>query len=389
MAPLSPKDDNKPTLSDNEKLHNSKRVVIKCGSALLVDSKTGKVRANWLASLAADINTLRGRGVEVLVVSSGAVAIGRKILGLKLRKTKLEEKQAAAATGQVELMKAWQEALGQFGLHCAQSLLTAYDTERRRNWLNARSTFDTLLGLGIVPVINENDTIATEEIRYGDNDRLAARVAQMVGADLLLLLSDIDGLYTADPHSEPNARHIPRVEEISLEIENMAGGSNAIAGVGSGGMKTKIDAAKIAISQGCNVMILDGRENHPVKRALNGAKSTLFAAELDPQTARMAWLKHNLKPQGAYLVDAGAAGALLKGASLLPVGVKDVEGNFERADAVAIKTLEGQIIARGLSAYSTHDAMKIIGKKSSEVEEILGYSGRPALVHRDDMVVEH
>ncbi len=374
-------------LDETSKLQHSKRVVIKCGSSLLVDTSSGKVRGEWLKSLAIDIKALLENGTEVLVVSSGAVAMGRKILGLK-KKTKIEEKQAAAATGQVELMKAWQDALGEVNLHCAQSLLTAYDTERRRNWLNARATFDTLLSLGIVPIINENDTIATEEIRYGDNDRLAARVAQMVGADYLLLLSDIDGLYTADPRSNPKARHIPLVQAITPDIEKMAGGSNADAGVGSGGMKTKIDAAKIAISQGCNVMILDGRDKSPISRALAGDKATTFAAQLDPQTARLAWLRHNLKPQGAYVVDDGAAKALKKGGSLLPVGVKEVEGSFERGDAVAIKSGDGNIIARGLSAYNAHDAQMIMGKKSGEIEEILGYSGRPALVHRDDMVAE-
>lgn len=369
-------------------IKEAKRIIIKCGSALLVDKAKGLPRNAWLASLAEDIAALKAQGKDVLVVSSGAVALGRRILGLTPKKTHIEEKQAAAATGQVELMKAWQKMLDIYDIKCAQSLLTAYDTERRRNWLNAKNAFDALFSLGVVPIVNENDTIATEEIRYGDNDRLAARVAQMVGADLLLLLSDIDGLYNADPRSNKDAKHIPIVEEITPEIEAMAGGVNASAGVGSGGMKTKIDAAKIATSSGCTVGILDGRAPHPLRRAKDGEKATYFTAKIDPQTARITWLAHNLKPQGVYIIDDGAKDALIKGGSLLPVGVKAIEGNFERGDAVSISSQNGEIIAHGLSAYSVGDAQKIIGKRTGEIEKILGYSGRPALVHRDDMVLE-
>lgn len=364
----------------------SKRIVIKCGSSLLID-KNG-ARINWLNSLAEDIKILRNQNIEVLIVTSGAVALGRRILGLNQAKIKLEEKQAAAATGQVELMQIWQNALAGQDIKCAQTLLTAYDTERRRNWLNARGTFEALFALGAVPIVNENDTIATEEIRYGDNDRLAARVCQMIGADILLLFSDIDGLYEENPRINKDAKHIPIVEIIDANIEAMAGGANAEDGVGTGGMRTKIDAAKIATSAGARVAILDGTKDFPIKRLLAGEKSTWFSATSDKQTARNAWLGSNLKPQGALIIDDGALKALAKGGSLLPVGVKSVEGNFERGDAVAIKAQNGEIIARGICAYNAADAIKIIGKKSGEIEEILGYLGRPALVHRDDMVME-
>ena len=368
-------------------LRAANRIVIKCGSALLVDSLNGIVRNEWLSSLAQDIAKLRAQKKDILIVTSGAVALGRKALKLKSGKLKLEEKQAAAATGQVGLMQAWQDALRQFDIVCAQSLLTAYDTERRRNWLNARATFESLFSFGAIPIVNENDTIATEEIRYGDNDRLAARVAQMIGADALVLLSDIDGLYDANPRDNPSANHLPIVSQITPQIEAMAGGANSATGVGTGGMRTKIDAAIIATSAGANVYIADGREQSPIARILDGEKHTIFTAHTDPKAARISWLSHNLKPQGAFIIDAGASKALKKGGSLLPVGVKSIDGSFERGDAIAIKTEDGQIIARGLSAYNSADAAMIIGKKSTEIEEILGYSGRPALVHRDDMVL--
>jgi glutamate 5-kinase len=363
----------------------TKRIVIKCGSSLLVAQ--GEVRAQWLESLANDIAHLRAQNKEVLIVTSGAVALGRKTLGLGRRKLKLEEKQAAAATGQVVLMQAWQKALNAHSINCAQTLLTAYDTERRRNWLNARATFDALFAMNVVPIVNENDTIATDEIRYGDNDRLAARVAQMIGANSLVLLSDIDGLYEANPRDNPNAKHLPIIENITPEIEAMAGGVNLAAGVGSGGMRTKIDAANIATSGGANVIIANGEALNPISKIINGARHTIFTAKIDPQTARLAWLSHNLKPQGNFIVDDGAIKALKKGGSLLPVGVTSIDGSFERGDAVAIIDCNGAIIARGLSSYNSSDAAFIIGKKSSEIEDILGYSGRPALVHRDDMVV--
>lgn len=363
----------------------AKRIVIKCGSSLLV-GKDGAAK-EWLFALAQDIAQMRKSGVEILVVTSGAVALGRRILGLGTAKIKLEEKQAAAAAGQVELMQIWQSALGSQNIACAQTLLTAYDTERRRNWLNARATFEALFTLGAVPIVNENDTIATEEIRYGDNDRLAARVAQMIGADILVLFSDIDGLYDMDPRANPNANHIPMVQTIDALIEKAAGGANLEAGVGSGGMRTKIDAAKIATSAGSHVAICNGTEHHPLANLASGGKATWFTRALDPKSARKAWLGSNLKPQGKFLIDKGAKAALAKGGSLLPVGVTAIDGNFERGDAVAIQGPDGAIFARGISAYSSLDALTIIGKQSSEIEEILGYSGRPALVHRDDMVL--
>lgn len=367
-------------------LESANRIVIKCGSALLVEN--GKVRDSWLSTLASDIAELRAKGKEILIVTSGAVALGRNRLCLGFGKLKLEEKQAAAAAGQIILMQAWQSAFEKHQIACAQTLLTAYDTERRRNWLNARNTFDALFQMGAIPIVNENDTIATEEIRYGDNDRLAARVAQMVGAETLVLLSDIDGLYDKNPREFKDANHIPIVTEINDSIFAMAGGANQSAGMGSGGMRTKIDAALIATSAGANVIIANGQTENPLKSIQSGTKNTLFKANTDPKTARLSWLSHNLKPQGAFVIDDGAKKALLGGASLLPIGVKSIEGSFERGDAVAIKAEKGEIIARGICAYNSADAAMIIGKKSHEIEEILGYSGRPALIHRDDMVVE-
>lgn len=365
----------------------ARRIVVKVGSALLVDAATGEAARDWLGALAADCAVIRARGGEVVVVSSGAVAMGRRVLGLGPGKLALEEKQAAAAAGQARLLAAWGDAFAPHGAPVAQALLTPDDTERRRRWLNARATLDTLLALKAVPVINENDTVATQELRYGDNDRLAARVAQMVGADALVLLSDVDGLYTADPRRDPAARHIDVVETIDAAIEAMAGGANADAGVGSGGMRTKIEAARIATAAGCAVAITDGRVQHPLDRLQAGAPATWFRAHGTPQAARMSWLAHTLKPAGAVTVDAGAAQALTRGASLLPVGVTAVSGAFERGDAVLILGPDGTTLARGLSAYDAADAVRIKGRRSDEVEAILGYAGRPALVHRDDMVL--
>lgn len=374
--------------SEPTRLHTARRIVVKFGSSILVNAKTGEPNREYLLSIARNIQELLLHGAQVLIVTSGAVAIGRRILGLDGAKIKLEEKQAAAATGQVALMQAWQSALAEFNIKCAQSLLTAYDTERRRNWLNARATFDALFALGVVPIVNENDTIATTEIRYGDNDRLAARVSQMIGADCLILFSDIDGLYDKNPRQFSDAKHIDIVRDITPAIEAMAGDANAAAGMGSGGMRTKIEAAIIATSAGCAVAICDGRDNGALAQLGNHGKATWFEAAIDPKTARHLWLAHNLRPQGAYVIDKGAASALLAGASLLPIGVASVEGNFERGDAVAIKDKAGKIIGRGISAYSSGDAAQIIGAKSEEIERILGFSGRPALVHRDDMVID-
>jgi glutamate 5-kinase len=368
-------------------LVGAKRVVLKFGSSLLTDPVSRQARQDWLASVASDVTQLQAQGTHVIIVSSGAVALGRGALGLASGKLKLEEKQAAAAAGQVALMAAWAQAFGPHRIAVAQALLTPDDTERRRRWLNARATLDTLLACGAIPIVNENDTVATEELRYGDNDRLAARVAQMVGADALVLFSDIDGLYDTDPRTNPSAKHIAQVDMITSEIEAMAGGVNADAGVGSGGMRTKIDAARIATAAGCAVAIKDGLLNNPLNRLVQGERATWFMPQGDRETARRLWLGHSLNPAGAFVVDSGAAKALIGGASLLSVGVAGVEGSFERGDTVAIKTAKGKVLGHGMSAYSSADAVRILGRHSDEIEEILGYAGRPALIHRDDLVL--
>ena len=368
-------------------LSNAKRVVLKFGSSLLTDPVSGNARQGWLASVATDVSTLRAAGTQVIIVTSGAVALGRGPLSLAPGKLKLEEKQAAAAAGQVALMSAWAQAFAPHSLAVAQALLTPDDTERRRRWLNARATLETLMACGAIPVVNENDTVATDELRYGDNDRLAARVAQMVNADALVLFSDIDGLYDADPRANPDAKHIAQVDVITPEIEAMAGGVNAGAGVGSGGMRTKIDAARIATAAGCAVAIKDGLSSHPLKRLLEGERATWFAPQADRETARRLWLGHSLNPAGAFVVDQGAAKALVGGASLLSIGVAGVEGAFERGDTVAIKDAKGKVLGHGMSAYSSADATRVMGRHSDEIEVILGYAGRPALIHRDDLVL--
>jgi glutamate 5-kinase len=368
-------------------LTKAKRVVLKFGSSLLTDPLSGQARQEWLASVASDVATLRGKGIDVIIVTSGAVALGRGALGLASGKLKLEEKQAAAAAGQVALMAAWAGAFAPHTIAVAQALLTPDDTERRRRWLNARATLDTLIACSAIPVVNENDTVATDELRYGDNDRLAARVAQMVGADALVLFSDIDGLYDSDPRANPDATHIAEIDVITPEVEAMAGGVNAAAGVGSGGMRTKIDAARIATAAGCAVAIKDGLLPHPLKRLIDGERATWFAPVADRETARRLWLGHSLNPAGAVIVDQGAAKALIGGSSLLSVGVASLEGHFERGDTVAIKTARGRVLGHGMSAYSSADAARILGRHSDEIEEILGYAGRPALIHRDDLVL--
>jgi len=371
-------------------LKKAKRVVIKVGSSLLVDWETGKADGLWLTGLARDAAALKARGCEVVIVSSGSIPLGRRRLGLmNKRLLSLEEKQAAAAAGQSLLMRAWEEALEPHGIHVAQVLLTRDDTETRRRWLNARATMGALLGFGAVPVINENDTVATEEIRYGDNDRLAARVAQMISADVLVLLSDIDGLYTADPRSNPDASHIPLVAEIGDEIEAMAGGANASAGVGTGGMATKIAAARIAQGAGCATLITFGRRDDadPLAAVEAGARATLFVPHATPAAAYKQWIGGALAPQGSLTVDAGAATALKAGKSLLPAGVKAVEGQFGRGDAVVVKDEAGREIARGLAAYSADAARAIKGLRSDAIEGVLGYAGRGVLIHRDDLVV--
>ncbi|TVQ36686.1 MAG: glutamate 5-kinase [Geminicoccaceae bacterium] len=362
----------------------SQRVVVKVGSSLLVDT-TGRLRERWLESLARNVAELRAEHRDVILVSSGAIALGRSILGLPAGTLRLEEKQAAAAAGQIALAHAYQAALQDVGLGCAQLLLTLDDTEDRRRYLNARATIETLLRLGAVPVVNENDTVATTEIRFGDNDRLSARVAIMALADTLVLLSDVDGLYTADPHRDPLARHVPEVDRLSPEIEAMATG--VTTAVGTGGMVSKLVAAKLATRAGCAVLIGDGRDLDPLARLRHGARFTRFAAQSSPRRARKEWIAGALAPSGVVTVDDGAAAALRAGRSLLPAGVVDVEGNFHRGDALLVKDRSGRTLAKGLSAYDAADAQRIIGRRSEAIEAILGFRGRDELIHRDHLVL--
>ena len=366
-------------------LTEAKRVVVKVGSALLVDASKGRLNRHWLETLADDVAWLRQRGQEVVLVSSGAIALGRRHLGLPAGKLKLEESQAAAAVGQIRLAHAYKELLDGHGIAVAQILLTLGDTEERRRYLNARGTLNTLLALGAVPVINENDTVATAEIRYGDNDRLAARVAQMIGADCLVLLSDIDGLYTANPAEDPGARFIPHVPEITPEIEAMAGGAGSP--MGSGGMQTKIAAAKIAVGAGCHLCIAKGAHEHPLRRVAHGARCTWFVPNATPLAMRKQWIAGTLNPRGALVVDAGAVRALHQGKSLLPAGMLGAQGPFDRGDTVRIVDPDGTEIARGISAYSAGDAERIAGRQSAEIERVLGFRGREEVVHRDDLVL--
>ena len=367
------------------RLTDSKRVVIKVGSALLVDGDKGRLNRAWLESLAADVAAMHKRGQEVILVSSGAIALGRRHLDLGTGKLKLEESQAAAAVGQIRLAHAYKELLDAHEIAVAQILLTLGDTEQRRRYLNARGTLNTLLALGAVPVINENDTVATAEIRYGDNDRLAARVAQMIGADCLVLLSDIDGLYTADPHEDPDAHFIARVLEITPAIEAMAGGAGS--DMGSGGMHTKIAAAKIAVGAGCHLCISLGTEENPLKRIEDGGRCTWFVPTSTPLATRKQWIAGTLKPAGAIAVDDGAVRALMGGKSLLPAGVTRALGRFDRGDTVSIVGPDGTEIGRGICAYSDVDAARIIGRKSADIEKVLGFRGRDEIVHRDDLVL--
>ena len=367
------------------RLAGAKRIVIKIGSVLLVEQATGTIHRTWLNALADDIAGLVRGGSEIVLVSSGAIAVGRRHLGLTRSTLKLEESQAAAATGQIRLAHAYQETLARHGITVAQVLLTLDDTEERRRHLNARNTLSTLLRLGTVPVINENDTVATNEIRFGDNDRLAARVAAMMNADTLVLLSDIDGLYSADPRIQPDAEFIPEVSAITPEIEAMAG--RAQPGHSSGGMVTKLAAARIAVGAGCHMVIADGRELHPLAAIEDGARATWFLSQVEPRSARKRYIAGSLKPAGNLILDAGACRALGSGKSLLPAGVTAIEGEFQRGDAVVLRGPDGAEIGRGLSAYSAAEARRIIGHKSREIEAILGYRGREELVHRDDLVL--
>ena len=367
-------------------LNNAKRIVIKIGSSLLIDERSG-LREAWLLTLAEDVAALRRAGKQVAIVTSGAVALGRNPLGYDVRALTLEEKQAAAACGQIALFSFWAQALAIVSLYPAQILLTADDSINRRRYLNARTTLEMLLASNrVIPVINENDTVATAELRFGDNDRLSARIAQMISADCLVLFSDIDGLYAADPRRNPAARFIEKVEAVTPEIEAMAAGAGSH--IGTGGMATKLEAAKIALASGCHMAIASGMEMHPLTRLQENARATWFIAAESPKRARKRWIAGGLHPAGVLTVDAGAAEALRSGKSLLPAGVTAVEGSFERGDAVLIKDADGHIMGKGLSAYNAADALRIIGRKSAELEGILGFKGRATLIHRDDMVID-
>ncbi len=371
--------------TDAPRLADFRRIVVKVGSSLLVDAKAGRLNEAWLASLAADLAALHGGKRDLLVVSSGAIALGRTVLKLPAGPLELEESQAAAAVGQIVLARTWTEALSRHGITAGQILVTLGDTEERRRYLNARSTIDKLLEWRAVPVINENDTVATSEIRYGDNDRLAARVATMVSADLVVLLSDVDGLYDAPPGMTSSARHIARVERITPEIEAMAGAAGS--GLSRGGMQTKIEAAKITTGAGTHMVIASGHIEHPLDAIAKGARCTWFLAAGNPVTARKKWIAGSLEPKGTLFIDAGAVAALRRGNSLLPVGVARIEGDFARGDAVIIRGPDGLEIGRGLSAYDAEDAQKIRGRSSADIDTILGFSGRAEMIHRDNLVV--
>lgn len=364
---------------------SARRITIKIGSSLVIDESGSGARFGWMAGIGDDIAALRERGKQVIMVSSGSVALGRTHLGLK-RSQRLAYKQAAAAAGQALLMQAWEAALVRHKIPTAQLLLTIEDTEQRRRWLNARATLDVLLAQGALPVINENDTVATEELRYGDNDRLSARVAQMVRSDLLILLSDVDGLYTSDPVKDPDARHIPFVAGVDADIEAKAGGP-VKGGVGSGGMRTKIMAARIASNFGCATLIASGHELRPITGLIEGARATVIAAKGSPGSAYKQWIAGALAPAGRVSIDKGALAALISGKSLLPAGVTAVAGNFERGMCLSIIDEAGTEIARGITAYSSAESLAILGCTSDMITERLGYSGPDELIHRDDMVM--
>lgn len=364
----------------------ARRVVVKIGSSLLIDAATRQPTRDWLAAVASDLAALKAEGREVIVVSSGSIALGRgRLPALGVR---LEDKQAAASVGQSLLMAAWSGALDPHGLIAGQVLLTRDDTERRRRWLNARATVEALLTHGVIPIVNENDTVATEEIRYGDNDRLAARTAQLARADLLILLSDVDGLYTADPRRDPNAAHLPLIETLSPDILAMGGGANADAGVGTGGMATKLAAAQIARSAGCATIIASGQTLSPLSAIRDGARATLIAAPDGPMAAYKQWIAGSLSPTGVLTLDAGAVTALKAGKSLLPAGVTGVSGTFEKGDCVRLIDPNGRAVGVGLAAYAADEAARLRGRRSDEIETLLGYRGASVLIHRDDMVLD-
>lgn len=366
-------------------LRRAQRVVIKIGSSLLVDEASGALRKRWLKGVVRDVRRWRRRGASVLIVSSGAIALGRRGLGLPTGNLRLDESQAAAASGQILLAHAYQRAFAKIDVRVAQVLLTLHDTEARGRYLNARRTIERLLAVGAVPIVNENDTVATEEIRYGDNDRLAARVAQMAGAQALVLLSDVDGLYTGDPARDPAATHVPVVRTIDASIEAMAG--DPVSTVGTGGMRTKLMAARIAVAAGCDVIVADGRVEHPLRAIVEGARHTLFCASGTPASARKQWIAGSLARRGVLTVDDGAANALRGGKSLLAAGVVAIDGAFGRGDAVTVRQLDGRDLAVGLCAYDAGDSARIKGVRSEQIEALLGYGGRPEMIHRDDLVL--
>jgi glutamate 5-kinase len=366
-------------------LKSFKRIVVKVGSSLLVNAERGELYSDWLSALTEDLAERAKAGAQIVVVSSGAIALGRTVLKFEKGALKLEESQAAAAVGQIALARAWSEALGKVGLVAGQVLLTLKDTEERRNYLNARATIGKLLDINAVPVINENDTVATSEIRYGDNDRLAARVASMIGADLLILFSDIDGFYDAPPHQKKDAKLIPIIPRITAEIEGMAGAAGSE--LSRGGMVTKVEAAKIATLAGAHMIIASGRKLHPLRAIGAGEACTWFLTPANPVTARKKWIVGNLEPKGIIHVDTGAVAALRNGKSLLPAGVVKVSGEFARGDAVLVRGPNGEEIARGLVAYDSEDAAKIVKKSTNEIVLILGYEGRAAMIHRDDLAM--
>lgn len=364
-------------------IRDAKRLVVKIGSALLVDRVRG-LKLEWLGALALDVVDARRRGCDVVIVSSGSIALGRKVLGLGDGVLTLEQAQAAAAVGQIRLARAYEEVLAPHGITTGQVLVTLEDTTDRRRYLNSRATMETLLGFGVVPIVNENDTVATDEIRFGDNDRLAAQIAVTVGADQLILLSDVDGFYSANPKEDPTAQRFDLVEAITPEIEAMAG--DPISGLSKGGMKTKLMAAKTAVAGGCAMAIMEGSTLRPLAALANGAVRTWFLPQGDPQAARKRWI-NAMKPKGELHLDAGAVTALRAGKSLLPAGVWSVSGTFGRGEPVAILSPEGAVLGKGLVRYTSLEARAIAGHKSGEIEGILGYPGRAALVHRDDMVI--
>lgn len=365
-------------------LSSAKRLVVKIGSALLVDRATGALRADWLSALAQDVVRIKARGTDVVLVSSGSIALGRGVLKLPATALALEQSQAAAAVGQIRLARAYEEVMAPHGITTAQVLVTLEDSADRRRYLNSRATLETLISFGVIPIVNENDTVATDEIRYGDNDRLAAQVAVTVGADQLILLSDVDGFYSANPASDPTAHRFDVIDQITPEIEAMAG--DAGSGLSKGGMKTKLMAARTATASGCAMAITEGSVLNPLAALENGAPATWFTPQIDPHAARKRWIA-SMKPQGALIVDNGAARALDQGKSLLPAGITGVTGRFGRGDPVAIRAQDGRELGTGLTRYTSEEAAIIQGHRSSEIAELLGYPGRAVLIHRDDMAV--